>query len=145
MKVSLFILLFSIASWANGQGLGSLNFCDSLDGIWSVNLSNKQWQEDNLNCYEVKTIEKDGTVKSLRTCNQAERNREYIERWIRLDRTTMEIYGQTYQAATKTWSSELVLYRVVSISSTFIKLENDLETKEIGTIETLTYILRRNI
>ena len=145
MKASLLLYLFFISFWARAQGLGSLNFCDSLDGIWSVNLINKQWKDANLQCYEVKTIEKDGIVQSVNTCNQAERNQEYTERWTRFDRATMEIYGQVYQSATKTWSNEMLLYRVVSMSSTLMKLERDLETIEIKSVVTLTYILRRNL
>lgn len=145
MKASLLLLLFFISSWASAQGGGSLNFCDSLDGIWSVNLINKQWKEDHLHCYEVKTIEKDGTVQSVITCNQADRNQEYTERWTRFDRATMEIYGQVYQSATKSWSNEMLLYRVVSISSTLMKLERNLETLAIENVDTLTYILRRNL
>lgn len=145
MKASLLLLLFFISSWASAQGGGSLNFCDSLDGIWSVNLINQQWKEDYLQCYEVKTIEKDGTVRSVMTCNQEERNLEYIERWTRFNQETMEIYGCYYQSATKTWSNEMLLYRVVSISSTLMKLERDLETLEIENIDTLTYILGRKL
>ena len=145
MKAYLLLLLFFISSWASTQVTDTLNFCDSLDGIWSVNLINQQWKEDNLQCYEVKTIEKDGTVQSVITCNQKERNQEYTERWTRFNRATMEIYGQVYQSATKTWSSEVLLYRVVSISSTLIKLERDLETLAIESVDTLTYILRRNL
>ncbi len=128
MKRSFFLSLVILSSWATAQAVDSLHFCDSLDGIWSVSLSNKKWQEENLQCYEVKTIQKDGTIGTVRTCNKKELNREETEKWTRFDRESMQIFGRYYQSATNSWSTEMPLYRVISISSTAIILEIDLET-----------------
>lgn len=128
MKAFILLLLIVATSSAGAQLPASLNFCDSLDGIWSVSLSNKKWQEENLQCYEVKTIQKDGTIGTVRTCNKKELNREEIEKWTRFDRESMQIFGRYYLSATNSWSTEMPLYRVISISSTAIILEIDLET-----------------